>query len=352
MVRSQAWRKINLEEIAVIGAGSWGTAIANILANKGFKVRLWAREAAVADGINKDRKNPKYLKDVAIHKNMVATLDLEDVIKPADVVVMAVPSHAMREIASRARDLIKGDKKVLSLAKGVEENSLKRMSEVLKEELLPEMESKIAVLSGPNHAEEVIRNIPSATVVSSKSRKVAEELQDIFMTPYFRVYTNPDLTGVEIGGATKNVIAIAAGISDGLGYGDNTKASLITRGLAEMIRLGLALGADVRTFAGLTGMGDLVVTCMSKHSRNRRVGEMLGKGLSLSEVRSQMVMVAEGIITALAIRKLSAELNVYMPITELVAEVLYENKNPFACVSELMQRDAAEEIRGISWEVD
>lgn len=265
---------------------------------------------------------------------------------------MAIPSHAMREVASHARDLVKGETKVVSLAKGFEENSLKRMSEVLKEELLPEIEGRIAVLSGPNHAEEVIRNIPSATVISSKSRKVAEELQSIFMTPYFRVYTNPDIVGVETGGATKNVIAIAAGISDGLGYGDNTKASLITRGLAEMIRLGTALGADVRTFAGLTGMGDLVVTCMSKHSRNRGVGEMLGKGLSIDQVRSEMVMVAEGIRTAAAIRSLAAEHNVYMPITERVAEVIYENKNPFACVSELMQRDAVEEIHGISWEYD
>lgn len=306
----------------------------------------------MTEAIKDTRKNPRYLSDIKIHENIEPTNDLEEAIKPAHVIVMATPSHAMRPVASRAREFLKGDKKVVSLAKGIEADTLKRMTEVLSEELLPEMENNIGVLSGPNHAEEVIRNIPSATVISSKSRSVAEELQEIFMTPYFRVYTNPDLTGVELGGATKNVIAIAAGISDGLGFGDNTKASLITRGLAEMIRLGTAMGADVRTFAGLAGMGDLVVTCMSRHSRNRAAGEMFGKGMTLDQVKTEMNMVAEGIRTTRAIHSLAQVHQVHMPITAHAAEVLYGGKNPFACVSELMLRDAAEEIHGVSWEHD
>lgn len=263
---------------------------------------------------------------------------------------MAVPSHAMRTMAVQVKEFIKEEKIVVSVAKGIEEDSLERMSQVLSGEL--GHRNRVAVLSGPNHAEEVVKNIPSATVISSKSKRVAEELQEIFMTPYFRVYTNPDLVGVEMGGATKNVIAIAAGISDGLGFGDNTKASLITRGLAEMIRLGVAMGADVRTFAGLAGMGDLVVTCMSKHSRNRGVGEMMGRGLTIEQVKLEMVQVAEGIRTTSAIRSLAQKMDVYMPITENVAEVLYEGKNALACVSELMLRGAVEEIRGIGWEED
>jgi len=345
-------RTINLKQVAIIGAGSWGTAIANLLASKGLIVKLWARDRSVVDHINNERFHPKYLTDIKFHQNVSSTTDVELAIERAVVVVMATPSHAMREIASMARDFITGDKKVVSLAKGIEESTTKRMSEVLGEELLPDMQHKIAVLSGPNHAEEVSRNIPSATVISSTSRSVAEELQDIFMTPFFRVYTNPDLMGVEIGGATKNVIAIAAGISDGLGYGDNTKASLITRGLAEMMRLGIAMGADIRTFAGLSGMGDLVVTCMSKHSRNRAAGEMLGKGKSLDQVKSEMNMVAEGIRTTGAIKGLAKKQGVYMPITDNVAEVLYNNKDAFACVSELMSRGAAEEMRGIAWQRD
>jgi len=349
---NQKWRKIKLKEVAVIGAGSWGTAIANLLASKNLKVKLWARDQSVVDHINNDRYHPKYLTDIKFHQNVLSTTDLEEAIDKTGVVVMAMPSHAMRETASKASGFINGDKMIVSLAKGIEESTMKRMSEVLEEELRPEMQYKIAVLSGPNHAEEVSRNIPSATVISSTSRSVAGELQDIFMTPFFRVYTNPDLAGVEIGGATKNVIAIAAGISDGLGYGDNTKASLITRGLTEMMRLGISMGADVRTFAGLSGMGDLVVTCMSKHSRNRAAGEMLGQGKSLDQIKSDMNMVAEGIRTTGAIKSLANKQGVHMPITDNVAEVLYNKKDAFACVSELMSRGAAEEVRGIAWQRD
>lgn len=315
-------------------------------------MHLWARDVSVVEAIRETGRHPKYLRDIDIHENIAPTIDLEEAIQPADVVVMATPSHAMRDIAYEAKGFILGNKKIVSLAKGVEQNSLKRMSEVLEETLAPEMKNSIAILSGPNHAEEVSKNIPSATVISSRSKGVAEALQTVFMTPFFRIYTNPDLVGVELSGATKNVIAIAAGISDGLGYGDNTKASLITRGLAEMMRLGVAMGAEARTFAGLAGMGDLVVTCMSKHSRNRAVGEMLGKGMNLEQITAEMSMVAEGIRTARAIRDMAKAHSVYMPITELVTEVLYEGKNPFSCVTELMMRGAVEEIRGLSWEIE
>lgn len=298
------------------------------------------------------RHHPRYLVDIAIHPDLVATADLEEAVTSAEIVVMATPSHALREVLSRAKGILRDNVIMVSLAKGVEENTLQRMSEVMREELHPEMKDRIAILSGPNHAEEVSRNIPSATVISSPSQHVAVDLQSVFITPYFRVYTNPDLTGVELGGAVKNVIAIAAGISDGLGYGDNTKSSLLTRGLAEMIRLGVEMGADVRTFAGLAGIGDLVVTCMSKHSRNRAVGEMLGRGMDLEQIHSEMNMVAEGIRTAKAVTQLADKYGINMPITENVYEVLYENKNSFACVSELMSRGAAEEIRGIAWEVE
>lgn len=319
------------------------------MAIKGHGVTIWARDAAVADALNTTRHHPKYLKDIEINDTILATANIDDALKQADVVVMATPSHAMREVVRLATPHIQKNAIVVSLAKGIEQDSLKRMSEVLREEL-PGLEDRIGVLSGPNHAEEVSKNIPSATVISSRSRQAAEELQNIFITPYFRVYTNPDLTGVEIAAAVKNVIAIAAGVSDGLGYGDNTKASLLTRGLAEMIRLGTAMGADVHTFAGLAGLGDLVVTCMSKHSRNRAAGEMLGKGMNMEQVQAEMTMVAEGVRTAKAIVKLANQYGVDMPIGENVHEVIYKGKHPFTCVSELMARGAVEEMPGISWQ--
>jgi glycerol-3-phosphate dehydrogenase (NAD(P)+) len=306
----------------------------------------------VVEGINTTRRHPKYLVDIDIHPDLVATVDLEEAIAPVEIVVMATPSHVLRGIVSSIKDILQGDMMVVSLAKGVEENTLLRMSEVMREELHPEMKNRIAVLSGPNHAEEVSKNIPSATVISSPSQRVALDLQGIFITPYFRVYANPDLIGTELGGAVKNVIAIAAGISDGLGYGDNTKSSLLTRGLAEMMRLGVATGADARTFAGLAGIGDLVVTCMSRHSRNRAVGEMLGRGMTLEQINSEMNMVAEGIRTVSAVVKLASKYKIEMPITENVYKVLYENKNPLACVSELMSRGAVEEMRWVAWEIE
>lgn len=338
-----------LNKVAVVGAGSWGTAVANLLANKGYEVSLWARDKAVADKINAEHYNPRYLKDVQVSENIVATDKLTDSISGASLVVMAIPSHSFRHMAKQIEPVIGSSAIAVSLVKGIEENTCKRMSEILSEELSGKIGNRIGVLSGPNHAEEVIKNIPSATVVTSFSKSVAEELQETFMTPRFRVYSNPDIVGVELGAAVKNVIAIAAGISDGLGYGDNTKSSLLTRGLAEMIRLGAAMGADVRTFAGLTGIGDLVVTCMSKHSRNRAAGEMFGRGMTLEQVVTEMTMVAEGIRTARAVKALAANYNICMPITESVNEILYESRNPVEFVSILMSRGAVEEVSGMKW---
>lgn len=336
-----------MKKIAVIGAGSWGTAVAALLARKNLVVSLWAREKDLAEKIKLTRFNPRYLSEVIIPANVFPTNDLPESLKEADVVVLTVPSHAMRFTIKRIRDFLKPNMFLVSLAKGIEVDTLMRMSEVIESNLPTEFHPNIAVLSGPNHAEEVSKDIPSASVVSAHRKEVALQLQELFMTPYFRVYTNPDLAGVELGGATKNIIAIAAGISDGLGYGDNTKASLMTRGLAEMTRLGVAMGANPLTFAGLSGVGDLIVTCTSRYSRNRAVGEKIAKGMTLSEIFRETTMVAEGIKTSQAVRKLAEEKGVEMPISKNVAEVLYEEKDPHQCVSELMQRGAAEEI---SWE--
>jgi glycerol-3-phosphate dehydrogenase (NAD(P)+) len=322
----------------VVGAGSWGTAISSLLAKKGERVIVWARRRELADEINKKHVNKDYLSDVPLPKEIRATNKVEE-LKEADYIIIAVPSHAFRSIIKEFKNVIEG-KTILSLTKGLEKGGL-RMSEVAKDVL---GEVNIAVLSGPNHAEEVIREVPSATVIACENEDLAREFQELLMTPYFRVYTNPDVVGVELAGATKNVIAIAAGISDGLGYGDNTKASLMTRGLAEIMRLGVACGANPFTYLGLAGVGDLIATCTSKHSRNRYVGEEIGRGRKLSEVISGMKMVAEGVKTAPAVKKLAQEKGISMPITDEVIKILYEGKSPKESVLELMLRSPKSEV--------
>ena len=335
--------------IAVIGSGSWGTAIADLLCGKGHDVVLWARRSEVAEVIAKDHRNPFYLSDRLIHPAVRATSDVEAALSGAEIIVMAVPSHAMRDTAGHLADVLSQRSTtaaaLVSLAKGIEASTLMRMSEVLGE-CMPGSAGRIAVLSGPNHAEEVIRGIPTATVVSSGNEQLAVELQDIFMTPLFRVYTNKDLVGVELGGASKNVIALAAGVSDGLGFGDNTKASLMTRGLAEMARLGAAMGAGARTFSGLSGLGDLIVTCVSAYSRNRLVGQRLGKDERLADIMADMRMVAEGVRTAPAILELAARHDVELPIATMVTELLAGRKEPDECVTDLMSRGAGAEFEG------
>lgn len=330
-------------KISVVGAGSWGTAFASLLTKKGFKITLWARNPKIAEAINNEQRNPYYLSDSILPKGIKATNTIEDLF-PTELVVLAVPSHALRGVVKKLTPFLNSKINFLSLSKGIEEETGMRMSEVIAEaaSLSPD---RIAVLSGPNHAEEVIKEIPSATVIASASTELSRQLQEVVFTPYFRVYTNDDLVGVEIGGAAKNVIAIAAGISDGLGFGDNTKASLLTRGLAEIVRLGVALGARPLTFLGLAGVGDLIATATSKHSRNRYVGEQIGKGKSLKEALSSMRMVAEGVKTTVSLKKLGEKLGLALPITEEVYQVLYRNKEPRLSVEDLMLRVPTEEAK-------
>ncbi|MFH1737204.1 MAG: NAD(P)H-dependent glycerol-3-phosphate dehydrogenase [Actinomycetota bacterium] len=329
--------------IAVVGAGSWGTATACLLGKKNYEVSLWALEEEVVAGIAANGRNPLYLPDIDIPPAVRATSDMKEAVKDADVVIFVVVSHAMREVIERAKPALSDDAILISQTKGVENETLMRMSQILEDVLGEGARGRIAVLSGPNHAEEVSREIPSATVIAAYDRDIAARLQEIYMTLYFRVYTNPDVVGVEIGGAAKNIVALAAGMSDGLGFGDNSKASLLTRGLAEITRLGAAVGARPMTFSGLAGVGDLVVTCFSRHSRNRLVGERLAKGETVAEIYKDIRMIAEGVQTSRAVRDLARRQGVVMPITDHVCEVLYENRRPAEIVADLMSRSAKEE---------
>jgi glycerol-3-phosphate dehydrogenase (NAD(P)+) len=333
-------------KVAVIGAGSWGTAFGSIPANKGVHTVLWARRQELAEAIATRHENPDYLADIELPPALTATHDLEQCLAGADVVVMAVPSHTFRDLFREVLLALPPRAPVISLAKGIEQDTNKRMSEVLREEgdLGPD---RIGVLSGPNLAKEIARHQPAATTLAFADHDRGRELQELFMTPTFRVYTNPDVIGCEMGGCTKNVIAIAAGIADGMGMGDNTKASLMTRGLAELARLGVAMGGNALTFAGLAGMGDLIATCVSKLSRNRHVGEELGKGRKLDDVIAEMNMVAEGVKTARPIVALAETHGVDVFISSMVCRVLYDGLTPEDAVTDLMLRPPMAELEGI-----
>lgn len=333
-------------KVAVVGAGSWGTAFSTITAEKGVETVLWARRSELADEINARHTNAAYLPDFGLPPSLTATPDLGKALHGVDVVVMAVPSHAFRGVFQEAAPLIEGSPVLVSLTKGIEQESLKRMTEVMAEaaDIAPE---RLAVVSGPNLAKEVMRRMPSASVVACADEDRATELQSLFMAPFFRVYTNPDVVGCELSGAMKNVIAIAAGIADGMGFGDNSRASLITRGLAEVARLGIKLGGNPLTFAGLAGMGDLVATCISRLSRNRHVGEELGRGRKLEDIVAEMNMVAEGVKTSRAVLALARREGVDVPLCEHVVKVLYEGVAPADMVLSLMLRSAKPELHGI-----
>jgi glycerol-3-phosphate dehydrogenase (NAD(P)+) len=327
--------------IAIVGDGGWGTTLAILLSAKGNKVTLWGAFADYAEFLNKKRVNARFLPDVKIPKEIEITSDLEKAISNKQLVVFAVPSQHMRQVLGRMKQArYPGNAIYLSVTKGIEMGSLKRMSEVIRSEL---GSIKVAVLSGPTIAHEVVAGIPTTAVVASHNSRVRKYLQDVFMTDRFRVYTNEDVIGVELGGSLKNVIAIACGISDGLGFGTNTKAALLSRGLVEISRLGSAMGAKVRTFSGVSGLGDLVTTCISPHSRNRFVGEEIGKGKSLQQITEHMQMVAEGVPTAKSAFDLSLQYKVDMPITREVYSVLYKNKSPLKAVKDLMTRKKKEE---------
>jgi glycerol-3-phosphate dehydrogenase (NAD(P)+) len=333
-------------KVAVIGAGSWGTTVA-ALACANAPTVLWARDPAVAERVSSEHCNPDYLPGIDLPEALRATSSLAEACDGADVVVMGVPSHGFRAVLADARPSIATDAAVISLSKGLEQGTVLRMTEVIAEVLPEHRPDRIGVLSGPNLAKEVALGQPTASVVALGDAELMKELQALFMTQTFRVYTNPDVVGCEIAGALKNVIAIAAGISHGLGYGDNTKAALITRGLAELARLGAALGGDPMTFSGLAGMGDLVATCTSDKSRNRTVGVALGQGRALDDIVAEMKMVAEGVKSTEAVLELGRRESLELPIAEQVGAVLYEGRTPAEIVPALMLREAKPELRGM-----
>ena len=335
------------KKIGILGAGSWGTALALVLQSNGHVVTLWEFRPDAAEKLNETRENTEFLAGVTIPDEIVITSSLEKACMAQDMLVIAVPSHIVRIVGEQINALGGTNNAIIvNVAKGVENNTLLRMSQVLLETISWLSEDKVVTLSGPSHAEEVSRKIPTAIVVAGKNLETTEFVQLAFMNSVFRVYTNEDIIGVELGGALKNVIAIAAGICDGAGFGDNTKAALQPRGLAEMARLATAMAANPITFAGLSGMGDLIVTCMSRHSRNRYVGEQVGKGRSLADILEEMVMVAEGVKTTRSAYELSKRYNVEMPITEQVYQMLFENKDSKQALNELMMREPKKEELG------
>lgn len=336
-----------MQGVTVIGAGSWGTALAILLAKKGLPVRMWSVEPEIVEEMNNARTNRNYLPGVTIPANISVFGVLEEAVRDTDILVMSVPSQAFRGVVKKILPFLEKHHLIVNTAKGIEESSLKRLSEVFCEETDRELHRNYVALSGPSHAEEVSRGIPTTVAVAGKDRKMCELAQDLFMSPRFRVYTNPDLIGVEIGGALKNVIAICTGISDGLGFGDNTKAALMTRGLAEISRMGTALGANPLTFAGLAGVGDLIVTCTSMHSRNRRFGIEVGQGKTVEEALKEVRMVVEGYRTTGAAYRLMETTGVAMPITAQAYNVLYKGENTTESVSKLMMRGKKHEMEEV-----
>lgn len=326
-------------KISVLGAGGWGTTLAILLHNNGHEVTLWEYKSNYAKLLNKNRTNETYLPGIQIPLELEITHLLNEAVNKKHLIVLAVPSQFLRSVIHQINFSEIKDTILLSVAKGIEKNTLMTMSQMLKDELQGLDESQISVLSGPSHAEEVSRKIPTAIVAASKSHETSKLIQIAFMTPYFRVYSSTDIVGVELGGAFKNVIAIGAGIIDGAKYGDNTKAAIMTRGVAEISRLGLAMGALPETFAGLSGMGDLIVTCMSRHSRNRFVGEQIGAGEKLKDILKKMKMVAEGVETSRSASQLAKKFKVETPITTEVYKILFEDKDPIKATIDLMTRD-------------
>lgn len=329
--------------IGVVGAGSWGTSLANVLAKKGHSVELWAYEADLVTYMQAHRENNQYLPGIKLHHNLSFTSAIKDVVS-REVVVLVPPSQRMRSVLKQAAEYFNHSSTIVSASKGIENSTLELMSDVIGEALeIDHSCAKVAFISGPTFAREIADEIPSAAVVASENSQVATMVRDLFSTDYFRIYSNNDVIGTEVGGALKNIIALAAGVCDGLEYGNNTRAALITRGLAEMKRVGIALGAKAETFAGLAGMGDLVLTCTGELSRNRSVGIALGQGKKLKDILACMNMVAEGVETTRSAYQLAAKLDIDVPIINQMYAVLYEDKEPRAAVMELMRRSLKSE---------
>lgn len=328
-------------KVGIIGAGSWGIALAVLLSKNGHEVTVWSIIKEEIDSLNKDREHKTKLPGVKIPDSVSFTTDLCKSVQDNEVLVLAVPSPFVRSTSKSMAPFVKDKQIIVNVAKGIEEDSLMTLSEIIEQEI---PQADVCVMCGPTHAEEVGRGIPTSIVVGSKSKKSAELLQDLFMNEVFRVYTSPDVLGMEIGSSLKNVVALAAGIADGLGYGDNTKAALITRGITEITRLGVKMGGKPETFAGLTGIGDLIVTCASMHSRNRRAGILIGQGKTADEAMAEVKMVVEGVYSAKAAMQLSKKYDVELPIIEQVNLVLFENKSAAEVVKDLMLRDKKVEI--------
>ncbi len=333
-------------KVAVLGAGSWGIALSKLLHDNQNEVFVWSALQDEIDMLNREHEHVDKLKGVKLPEDMVFTTSLKDAVDSAEILVMAVPSLFVRKTASQLSEFYKEGQIIVNVAKGIEEATLYTMTQIIEDEI---NNATVAVLSGPSHAEEVGRGIPTTIVVGAKDKDVAEKVQEVFMSPVFRVYTSPDVLGIEIGAALKNVIALAAGIADGLGYGDNTKAALITRGMAEITRLGVAMGAKMETLYGLSGIGDLIVTCASMHSRNRRAGILIGQGKTADEAMKEVKMVVEGVYSAKAAKKLSDKYEIDMPIVTKVNEILFDNLPAADCVKDLMVRDKKIEIDVDEW---
>ena len=332
-----------MAEIGMIGAGSWGTALTWLLTNNGHHVTVWSALDAEIEMLKKDREQKSKLPGVILSEDTRFTTDLKAVVEGKDLLVLAVPSPFTRSTAARLKDVVEDGQIIVNVAKGIEENTLMTLSQIIEEEV---PQAEVAVLSGPSHAEEVGKGLPTVIVAGAKHKETAEYIQNIFMNEVFRVYASPDVLGIEIGAALKNVVALAAGIADGLGYGDNTKAALITRGITEIARLGIKMGGHFETFCGLSGIGDLIVTCASMHSRNRRAGILIGKGYTMEEAMDEVKMVVEGVYSAKAAMTLAEKYEVQLPIIEQVNEVLFHGKAAAQAVNDLMLRDKKIEISG------
>ena len=335
-----------MAKISVIGSGGWGIALTILLHKNGHDLTIWSFDKKEAEELKKTRQNKTKLPNILLPEDIKVTNDLKEAVDDKDILILAVPSKAIRSVSKSLKNIIKDNQIIVNVAKGLEEDTLETMTDIIEEELKGK-KTQVAVLSGPSHAEEVGKGIPTTCVVSAHNKELTLYLQNIFMNPSFRVYTSPDMLGIEIGGALKNVIALAAGIADGLNYGDNTKAALITRGIKEIASLGVAMGGEQSTFYGLTGLGDLIVTCASMHSRNRRAGILLGQGKTLDEAIKEVNMVVEGVYSAKSALMAAKKYNVEIPIIEQVNAVLFENKNAAEAVNELMIRDKKLEIQ--SW---
>ena len=335
-----------MTKISVIGSGGWGIALAILLHKNGHNLTIWSFDKKEAEELKTTRENKTKLSNILLPEDIKVTDNLKEAVNDKDILILAVPSKAIRSVSKSLKNIIKDNQIIVNVAKGLEEDTLETMTDIIEEELKGK-KTQVAVLSGPSHAEEVGKGIPTTCVVSAHNKELTLYLQNIFMNPSFRVYTSPDMLGVEIGGALKNVIALAAGIADGLNYGDNTKAALITRGIKEISSLGVAMGGEQSTFYGLTGLGDLIVTCASMHSRNRRAGILLGQGKTLDEAIKEVNMVVEGVYSAKSALMAAKKYNVEIPIIEQVNAVLFENKNAAEAVNELMIRDKKLEIQ--SW---